>query len=418
MVTSLGRRLYNLTARAPQPQQSEPAKPLRPNRQMVWLHAPQPTATLGLLALAQRLIEEDGLAVVLTCPEPLPGPLSLHSPLSPKNSALSLIHQTPPADTDAENRAFLDHWRPGLIVISDGEIRPSLLQEAARRGVAVVMADARPPYLPRGRDGWYPGLMRESLGGLNHVMALDEAAARSFRKAGAARVEATGRLAEQSAALPCLETERAALAALMATRPVWLAACVAPEEEAAVIAAHRATLRLAHRLLLILVPQDPARATELARQMEAEEGWIVAQRGLEQEPEPDIEVYIPDNASEYGLWYRLAPITFLGGSLAGAGVARNPMEPAALGSAIVHGPRPGSHGAALDRLGAARAARAVASSQDLAEALADLLSPDRSARYAQAAWTVTSEGSATTEAALGLIRSLLAGKSSLPAGQS
>ena len=39
-------------------------------------------------------------------------------------------------------------------------------------------------------------------------------------------------------------------------------------EEAAVIAAHRAALRLSHRLLLILVPEQAARAEALAERVE------------------------------------------------------------------------------------------------------------------------------------------------------
>ena len=121
-------------------------------------------------------------------------------------------------------------------------------------------------------------------------------------------------------------------------------------------------------------------AAELAAQMEAAEGWTVAQRSLEQEPDSETEVYIPDSAAEYGLWYRLAPVSYMGGSLLGEGCARNPMEPAALGSAIVYGPRPGDYGTVFGRLGAAQAARAVGSASDLGEALSDLLAPDRAAR--------------------------------------
>lgn len=401
MVTSLGRRLYNLTARlsvAKDTLASESDIQVRADTALIWMHAPMADASLGLLALARRLIEEDGLMVVLTCPVGLVAAQS------------GPIHCLSPADTPVEVGAFLDQWQPRLIVISDGEIRPTLIHEAAQRRIPVLLVDAQTPYLPRGREGWYPGLMRESLASLHHVMSVDDVSERNYRKAGAVSVQSTGRLEEQSAALPCLETERAALADMMATRPIWLAAAVSPEEEAAIISAHRATLRHAHRLLLILVPQDPARAPALAQKMESEEGWLVAQRGLEEDPETDVEVYLPDSANEYGLWYRLAPITFLGGSLAGKGTARNPMEAAALGSAILHGPRLGVFGAALGRLGAARAARAVATAQDLADALADLLSPDRSARYAQAAWSVTSEGSATSAQALDLIRAILAEK--------
>ena len=397
MVISLGRRLYNLTAR--RDATATPARPLRPDGQLVWLHAPLAGTELGLAELARRLIEDDGVAVLFT------GMDAAETPLH------GIIHQLAPLDTAADVRAVLDYWQPDLMVFSGGEIRPALLHEAGNRSIPVLFTDARAPFLMRGREGWYPGLMREALAAVRHVMALDETAARAFRKAGAISVEVTGRLEEQSAALPCQETERAALAQLMATRPVWLAADVPETEEAAVFTAHRSALRLAHRLLLILVPHEAARAGALARLLEENEGWNVARRGLEEEPEPEVEVYIPDSAAEYGLWYRLAPVTFLGGSLAGDGSIRNPMEPAALGSAILHGPRPGIFGPALGRLGAARAARAVASPADLADALGDLLSPDRSARFAHAAWTVASDGAEVTDRVLDMMRSILTGRS-------
>jgi len=159
--------------------------------------------------------------------------------------------------------------------------------------------------------------------------------------------------------------------------------------------------------LLILVPQDPASAQGLAQRMETVEGWSVALRSAEQDPEADTEVYIPDSFAEYGLWYRLAPVTFLGGSLSGAGCSRNPLEPAALGSAIIYGPRSGQHGATFGRLGAARAARMVGSDEDLIQALSDLLSPDRAARQAQAAWAVASDGAEVTDGVMALISKIL-----------
>jgi 3-deoxy-D-manno-octulosonic-acid transferase len=292
--------------------------------------------------------------------------------------------------------------------MAEGEIRPALMFEAEARGLPVIMVDGRDPVLLRGREGWFPGLLRGAVQTLRQVYALDDAAARAYRKAGAIAVEVSGRMEEASAALPCHEGERSALAETLNTRPVWLAADVPEAEEAAVIAAHRSALRMSHRLLLILVPENPARAAGLAQEIEAAEGWMVASRAEDQEPEPETAVYLPDSAQEYGLWYRLAPVTFLGGSLAGAGALRNPMEPAALGSAILYGPRPGAFGAAFGRLGAARAARAVSSAQDLAEALGDLLAPDRAARLAQSAWAVASDGAEVTDKVLDRVLELLA----------
>lgn len=80
-----------------------------------------------------------------------------------------------------------------------------------------------------------------------------------------------------------------------------------------------------------------------------------------------------------------------------------------MGSAILYGPRSGVFGAAYGRLGAARAARMVGSASDLGLALGDLLSPDRAARQAQAAWTIASEGAEVTARVIDLIRGILEG---------
>lgn len=389
MALSLGRRLYDLTWR--RGAVAGEGWPARPEGRVLWLHIPRAAGGQGMAELGRRLEEEDGFHVLLTGEE-------------------GQGHLAVPADHGAEVRAFLDHWRPDLIAIGEGELRPALLHEAAQRRIPLVILEGRAPWLVRGREAWFPGLVRSALADVRLVLAMDEGAARAFLRAGAAQVEVSGRMEEASPVLPCLEAERAALAKAIATRPVWLAAMVPEGEEAAVIGAHRAALRLAHRLLLILVPENPARADALAQQMTDQEGWTVALRAREEEPEPETEVYIADNPQEFGLWYRLAPVTFLGGTLAGQGALRNPMEAAALGSAILHGPRTGVHGAAFGRLGAARAARAVASGNDLAEALGDLLAPDKAAKLAQAAWAVVSDGAEATERVLGLIRRLADGE--------
>jgi 3-deoxy-D-manno-octulosonic-acid transferase len=397
MPASLGLKLYNLGQRRDVTSLSG-QRPDRPAGRLIWLHAPTLMQASPMLALARRVIDDDGLAVVLTCPEPL----------APRDGVIS---QLPPADLPGDVRAFLDHWQPELAVFSDGELRPTALHQAAERGIPLLMANSRAPHFLRDRDTWYPGLMRSILALFSLVWAVDETAARAFRKAGAAlsTVAVTGRMEEESAALPCLEAERVALARLVAARPVWFAAGLPEVEESAIMDVHRAVLQQSHRLLLILMPADPNRAGPLARRLEDRDGWAVAQRLRDEEPDQGIEVFVVDNPAEYGLWYRLAPVTFLGGSLFGQGPARTPMEPAALGSAILHGPRSGEYGPVFSRLGAARATRAVSSTGDLTDALGDLLAPDRAARLAQAAWAVTSDGAEVTERLLGRIRALTDG---------
>jgi 3-deoxy-D-manno-octulosonic-acid transferase len=395
MAYSVGLALYNMaarrTTRAPLSRAERPIGPL------VWLHAPSGESLPGMAELGRRLIEDDGISVLLTTPEsaPLPG----------------LILQKAPADSSADVQEFLKYWRPDLIITAEGELRPALLHEAAERKVPALMVEARAPHLMPDREGWYPGLIRAALAQIRMIHPVDTAAARAFRKAGAEAkaLKVVGRLERASVLLPYLEAERASLAGLLAARPVWLAMAVPAVEEDLILAAHRAALAKSHRLLLILVPQDPARAAALAARIEQDEGWRVALRSAEQEPEPEVEVFLPDQPGESGLWYRLAPVTYLGGSLLGDGCAVNPLEPATTGSAILFGPRTGGFDAAYASLGPALAAHMVANGDDLSAGLSDLLSPDRAARQAHAAWEVISEGADVTEALLTTLRSLLKG---------
>ncbi len=394
MPRSLGLTLYGLVHRGVRSDAC--ARPGRPEGRLIWLDAAEPHNLPALKRLASRLQAlEGGPRVLLTSPDPVEEP--------------QLLCQPRPADTAADARLFLDHWAPDAAVLTDGELRPALLHEARARDVPLLLLDATTPRIMRGRDGWWPGMTKTLVAGFRAIHAVDDLSAAAFRRAGAApgTVRVTGRMEHPSAALPCTEAERAALALLLSTRPVWFAAGLPEAEESAVIEAHRAALRLAHRLLLIISTQDPGRVGPLSARMEAEENWFVASRAAEEEPEPDMQVYLTDGCTEFGLWYRLAPVTYLGGSLSTLGCLRDPMEAAALGSAILHGPRVGRHAAGFARLGQAHASVGIRSGATLGAALGEMLAPDRTARLAQAAWTVASDGTEATDRAMAVIAEVL-----------
>jgi 3-deoxy-D-manno-octulosonic-acid transferase len=398
MAYSLGLTLYNLANRGTASAGAN--LPARPHGPLVWLHAPSPTSLPQITGLARRLEEDHGLNILIT------------SDTNPDLRHAGILWQPTPDDTPIEARRMLDHWQPDILALAEGELRPALLAEAHNRRIPALLVDARAPTLMRGREGWWPGLIRGLLGTFSAILTVDGPATRAFRAAGAAdpALQITGRMETPSAVLPCAEAARAALAAQLATRPVWFAAALPEAEEAAVIAAHRSAMRLTHRLLLILSPQDPARIPALVEMMDKTEGWTIAYRADGEGPDTDVQVYITEPAKDFGLWYRLAPITYLGGGMTDTGINRDPMEAAALGSAILHGPRAGMFGATLGRLASAQATSLVRNAAELATALGELLAPDRSAKLAQAAWTVESDGAEATDQVIKSICDLLEAK--------
>jgi 3-deoxy-D-manno-octulosonic-acid transferase len=131
-------------------------------------------------------------------------------------------------------------------------------------------------------------------------------------------------------------------------------------------------------------------------------GLQLAQRSRGEPIGADTDVYLADTLGEMGLWYRIASVSFVGGSLADVG-GHNPFEPALLGSAILYGPHVRNFQDAYRRLAEAGAAVLVRSAPELAEALVATMAPDRAAAMAAAAWQVCSEGAAVTDTVLAAI---------------
>ena len=163
------------------------------------------------------------------------------------------------------------------------------------------------------------------------------------------------------------------LRAQIADRPLWLAASTHPGEESQVAQAHRAAGEsAAQHPLLVIAPRHPERGAQIEQAL-VQEGWSVSLRSRGDEISAQTDIYIADTLGEMGLWYRLAPFAFLGGSLTEVG-GHNPYEPIALGTAVLHGPHIASFATIYDRLGRAGGALRVADGDELAAAVSRLLS--------------------------------------------
>jgi 3-deoxy-D-manno-octulosonic-acid transferase len=89
-------------------------------------------------------------------------------------------------------------------------------------------------------------------------------------------------------------------------------------------------------------------------------------------PEAARDIYLADTLGELGLFYRLAPLVFMGGTLTSRG-GQNPFEPARLGTAILHGPHTENFAEIFDALDENGGAVAVQKSAELGQAAASLL---------------------------------------------
>ncbi len=241
------------------------------------------------------------------------------------------LHRFLPLDVPRWVARFVAHWRPDAAAFLESELWPNLLAACRRRGVPVMLLNAR--LSARSQAGWSraPGFARRVLATFVAVWAQSDADAARLSALGAPGVISPGNLKFAAAPLPADPAELARLGTLLGDRPRWLAASTHPGEEAIAAAVHIRLLAAHPGLLTAIAPRHPDRGPALAAELAA------ARRNAGEDPPPG-GLWIADGLGEMGLLYRLFPIVFVGKSLGGEGGGQNPLEPARLGCTLAAGP--------------------------------------------------------------------------------
>ncbi|WP_019955778.1 3-deoxy-D-manno-octulosonic acid transferase [Yoonia vestfoldensis] len=393
MARSLKIAAYMAGLRRGNGDKSSRAFPTRPDGAIVWARCSLPEQLTAIETLQRKLADDaDPIQIIATVPDWDP--------------ALAGRAVPEPKGKDSI-RAFISHWQPLLAIWVRGDLDLVLLEAIHSARVPSVLVDASGDGLDQVAGGWVPGAIRSLLSTFDTVLAVDSAAAEKLIAAGTpqSRIVVTGLMEDCGRVLPCNEADRRDVSAAIGTRPVWLAAAARPNDCKALCQAHQEAGRRAHRLLLIVVPDTPDSALQLADDMR-QFGFHVTLRSEKAEPSEPTQVFVVDGDPDLGLWYRIAPVTYLGGTLFGGG-CRDPFEPAALGSAVLYGPHVAPYQRHAARLNAAVASRLIRSADTLGPTVESLLAPDKAAAMAHAAWDVTSRGADVTNQIVALIRQRL-----------
>ena len=186
-----------------------------------------------------------------------------------------------------------------------------------------------------------------------------------------------------------------------------MAALTHPGEDEIALQAHDRLLEKQPDLLLLLVPRHPARADDVAA-LVSESGHGLARRSCGDAVVADTGVYLGDTHGEMGLFYRLAPVTFLGGSFNEAG-GHNPVEAVLLGSALVTGPKVANARAVYKDLWEHGAALKVLEPVELAPEIANLMDdPDHRKEQVERAMKLVFNGRGALNRTAAMLKPMLA----------
>ena len=370
----------------------------RPTGNLIWFHAASVGESLSLVELIKRISSSQPDYNFLITTGTITSAKLILSRL-PSNA----VHQYIPVDTPKAVEKFLDRWRPSLAIWTESEFWPNLISFTSARDIPMILINARISEKSYRRWRFFKKSLKNLIEKFNYSLIQDEKTVKYFSKIGISsnNFELTGTLKEGSAALPHSEIEQVEISKQILNRPVWLAASTHEGEEKLIAAAHRHASKASQGLLLIIVPRHPERGLEIASIL-TKENFKICLRSKKDKISSDTQIYIADTLGELGLWYRIAPVSFVGGSFVPIG-GHNPFEPAALGSAILHGPYVENFKEIYNRLNVAGAAVKIEEASEFGVKLIETLSPENAAKLAQSAWEVSSNGAEITDRAIKLI---------------
>lgn len=371
----------------------------RPDGPLVWLHA----ASVGEMNASRplvRALRRRGLVVLMTT-----GTVT-SARIAAAEADPGVIHQFVPYDTPPGIGRFLDHWRPDLAITAESEIWPTTISTLARRDIPLAIASAT--MSPRSAAGWrrMRPFARTIFSRIPLCLAQTAEDAERLRELGAPQVEVCGNLKFDGGDLPVDASALDALTQALGGRPVWLAASTHEGEETLVAEVHEALRGDLPGLLTVIVPRHPERGAAIAAALEAR-GLRLTQRSQGLLPDPDCDIYLGDTIGEMGLYYRVAPVAFIGKSLVPEG-GQNPLEAARLGAAIVTGPHVFNLLDIYTPLFEAEGAAIVRDAGELADAVRALLGDRRLAsERAAIAADVAKAGRGALDASLAALAPLL-----------
>ncbi len=301
----------------------------RPPGPLVWVHGASVGELLSVIPLIERIRNKE-FGVLCTS-----GTVTSAN-LAEQRLPRGVIHQFVILDTPRFVKRFFDHWRPDLALFVESDLWPNLIMASAERGIPLILVNGRLSERSFGRWRRVPATIAALLRRFDLCLAQSPAHAERYRDLGAPHVTTTGNLKFDVPEPPADPETLAALKAAIAGRTVIAGASTHADEETMLVEAHRRLRASFPRLLTIVAPRHPERGPGILDIARAA-GLTAALRSRGELPRPDTDVYVADTLGELGLIYRLAPIVFVGGSLASHG-GQNPIEPIKLGAAILHGP--------------------------------------------------------------------------------
>ena len=268
-------------------------------------------------------------------------------------------------------KRFLRQLSPQWCIIMETELWPNLLHFAKKRGVKLMLANARLSAKSAAKYQKQMKLTSPMMASLDCVAVQTAIEGERFVTLGVdcQKVIVCGSVKFDLT----IASERLAAANHLRAKwgreqsPIWVAGSVHPGEFEHMLRAHKALLESWPDALLILVPRHPEQFEAAANQV-LQHGLQLTRRSQGVDVTAKTQVLLGDTMGELLTLYGIGDQAFVGGTLVENG-GHNPLEPAAMGLSVIMGPHRWNFAEIASLLEEAGALTPLASASDLVTVL-------------------------------------------------
>lgn len=328
-------------------------------------------SSVGEFLAAKAFIEQlldAGTPVWVTCTTPTGSEL-IHSFLKGRGQ-----HSYLPLDLPHAVKRFLTRVNPQTIVLMETEVWPNLVHYSKSAAIPIALINAR--MSERSQKGYLKlnALFLPSWQALSLCGAQNEVQAERFLTLGVRKeaLQVSGNLKFDVQIPGPVRRDVSSFKELLIGRQVLTAGSTHSGEETVILEAFRKVLLCKPNTLLILVPRHKERFDEVAKLIE-QTGLTMVRRSSGRPITKDTQVLLADSMGELMVWYGVASVAFVGGSLIERG-GHNPLEPMAFGLPIMSGRHVFNFEEIFQQLDKRQAIRWVTDSESFHDTLLGLLS--------------------------------------------
>ena len=297
-------------------------------RKTIWLHGSSVGEILSVIPIINVLEKNKKIKKII-----LTSSTTSSALIFSKYKFKKTTHIYFPIDTNYLTKKFIKYWKPQIALFIDSEIWPNMFNNLKINNIPIILLNGRITKKSFKRWMKFPYFAKKNFSKISLAMPQNNETSKYLKTLGVKKIKIVGNLKYfgQSKKLLDKNTKK-----LFKNRLIFCAASTHYNEELFIGKIHKELKLKYNNLLTILIPRHANRSNSIANELE-NIGLKIITRSSKQKISKNTDIYIADTYGETSKFYGLSNITFLGGSLVPHG-GQNPLEPARMGSYILHGP--------------------------------------------------------------------------------